>query len=65
MEGSQRIFTKPTLGVIKNFPEALNTTAGFLLGESSDMNVSKDSATLKCLNELEKWTTKIKHTSLK
>lgn len=50
----ERDEVKPTVDVIKNLAEALDTTAGFLMGESSDMNVLKDPAMLKRLNELDK-----------
>lgn len=50
----ERDEVKPTVDVIKKLAEVLETTAGFLMGESSDMNVLKDPAMLKRLNELDK-----------
>lgn len=50
----ERDEVKPTVDVIKRLAEELGTTAGFLLGESEDMNLLKDPSMLIRLNELEK-----------
>lgn len=43
---------KPSIEVAKNIAKHLDTTVGYLLGESEDMNALKDPAMLKRLNEL-------------
>lgn len=49
----ERDEVKPTVDVIKKLAEELNTTAGFLLGETQEINVFKDPAMLKRLNDIE------------
>lgn len=48
----ERNEVKPTVDVVKRLAENLDTTVGFLLGESEDMNVLRDPAMLKRLNEI-------------
>lgn len=43
---------KPTIDVVKKLAEALNTTVGYLLGESKDQNILKDQDMLKRLNDI-------------
>lgn len=49
----ERDEVKPTVDVIKKLAEELNTTAGFLLGETDDINILKDPVMLKRLNDIE------------
>ena len=48
----ERDEVKPTVDVIKKLAEALNTTVGFLLGETENQNVLKDQSMLKRLNDI-------------
>ncbi len=43
---------KPSVDVVKALAEALGTTAGYLLGESQDMDLLKDPTMLKRFNEI-------------
>ena len=43
---------KPSVDVVKALAEALKTTAGYLLGESQDMDLLKDPTMLKRFNEI-------------
>ncbi|MFN3405842.1 MAG: helix-turn-helix domain-containing protein [Cytophagaceae bacterium] len=43
---------KPSIDVVRALAEALNTTVGYLLGESEDMNLLKDPTMLKRFNEI-------------
>ena len=45
---------KPTIDVVKKLAETLDTTVGYLLGETEDRNLLKDPAMLKRLNDIEK-----------
>jgi len=48
----ERDEVKPTVDVVKRLAEVLDTTVGFLTGESAEMNVLKDPGMLKRLNDL-------------
>lgn len=50
----EREEAKPTIDVVKRLANILDTTVGYLLGESEDRNLLKDPAMLKRLNEIEK-----------
>ncbi len=43
---------KPSIDVVKNIAAALDTTVGYLLGESKKQDVLKDTAMLKRLNDI-------------
>ena len=47
----ERDEVKPTIDVVKKLAEGLDTTVGYLLGETQDVNILKDPAMLKRLNE--------------
>jgi len=48
----ERDEVKPTIDVVKNIAAALDTTVGYLLGESKKQEVLKDTAMLKRLNDI-------------
>lgn len=48
----EREEVKPTIDVVKNIAAALDTTVGYLLGESKKQDVLKDTAMLKRLNDI-------------
>jgi transcriptional regulator with XRE-family HTH domain len=48
----ERDEVKPTIDVVKNIAAALDTTVGYLLGESKKHEVLKDTAMLKRLNDI-------------
>ena len=48
----ERDEVKPTVDVVKRLADNLDTTVGFLLGESEDLNILKDPSMLKRLNEI-------------
>jgi transcriptional regulator with XRE-family HTH domain len=48
----ERDEVKPTIDVVRKMAELLNTTVGFLLGESDDMYLLKDPSMLKRLNDI-------------
>jgi transcriptional regulator with XRE-family HTH domain len=48
----ERDEVKPTIDVVRKLAELLNTTVGFLLGESEDMYLLKDPSMLKRLNDI-------------
>lgn len=50
----ERDEVKPSIDVVKKIADLLNTTVGFLLGESDDMYLLKDPSMLKRLNEINK-----------
>ena len=50
----ERDEVKPTVDVVKRLADNLDTTVGFLLGESEDLNILKDPSMLKRLNEINK-----------
>jgi transcriptional regulator with XRE-family HTH domain len=48
----ERDEVKPTIDVVKRLADTLETTVGYLLGESEDRNLLKDPAMLKRLNDI-------------
>ncbi len=48
----ERDEVKPSIDVVKNMAAALDTTVGYLLGESKKQDVLKDTAMLKRLNDI-------------
>ena len=48
----EREVVRPTIDVVKKLADKLDTTVGFLLGESEDLNILKDPSMLKRLNEI-------------
>jgi len=48
----ERDEVKPSIDVVKKIAEALDTTVGYLLGETKHTTVLKDTAMLKRLNDL-------------
>ncbi len=48
----EREEAKPTIDVVKKIASVLDTTVGFLLGETQDRNLLKDPAILNRLNEI-------------
>jgi len=60
----ERDEVKPTVDVVKRLADNLDTTVGFLLGESEDLNILKDPSMLKRLNEISKLPSKEKEALL-
>lgn len=50
----EREEAKRTIDVVVRLAKILDTTVGYLLGESEDKDLLKDPAMLKRLNEIEK-----------
>jgi len=48
----ERDEVKPTIDVVKKLAEVLDTTVGFLLGETQDMNMLKDPSMMRRLNDI-------------
>lgn len=48
----ERDEVKPTVDVVKKLAEVLETTAGYLLGETQDRELLKDPSMLKRLNDI-------------
>ena len=48
----ERDEVKPTIDVVKNLANALDTNVGYLLGETENSNILKDSSMLKRLNDI-------------
>ena len=48
----ERDEVKPTVDVIKNIATTLDTTVGYLLGETQEQNILKDPSMLKRLNDI-------------
>ncbi len=48
----ERDEVKPTIDVVKNIASALDTTVGYLLGETKKQDALKDTAMLKRLNDI-------------
>jgi transcriptional regulator with XRE-family HTH domain len=48
----ERDEVKPSIDVVKKIANILDTTVGYLLGETQDKNLLKDPAMLKRLNEI-------------
>ncbi len=51
----ERDEVKPTVDVIKKIAQVLDTTAGFLLGETEDRELLKDPTMMKRLNDIAKF----------
>jgi len=51
----ERDEVKPTIDVVKKLADALDTTVGYLLGESEDRELLKDPSMLKRLNDIAKF----------
>lgn len=51
----ERDEVKPTIDVVKKLAEALQTTVGYLLGETEDRELLKDPSMLKRLNDIAKF----------
>ncbi|MET3047444.1 helix-turn-helix domain-containing protein [Flavobacterium covae] len=51
---------KPSIEVVKNLAEALDTTVGYLLDESNNSELLKDSLMMERLNEINQLTEKDK-----
>ena len=49
---------KSSIDVAKKLAKLVDTTVGYLLGESKDMNVLKDPAMLKRLNDIQSFPEK-------
>ena len=49
----ERDEVKPTIDVVKRLADTLETTVGYLLGETSQANIFKNPVMLQRLNELE------------
>jgi len=60
----ERDEVKPTVDVVRRLADNLDTTVGFLLGESEDMNLLKDPSMLKRLNEINELPSKEKEALL-
>ncbi len=60
----ERDEVKPTVDVVKRLADSLDTTIGFLLGESEDMSLLKDASILKRLNEINELPSKEKEVLL-
>ena len=56
----ERDEVKPTIDVVKRLADVLDTTAGYLLGESEDRELLKDPSMLKRLNDISKFHDKDK-----
>jgi transcriptional regulator with XRE-family HTH domain len=48
----ERDEVKPTIDVVKKLAEVLDTTVGYLLGESEDRELLKDPSMLRRLNDI-------------
>jgi len=48
----ERDEVKPTIDVVKKLADALDTTAGYLLGETEDRELLKDPSMLQRLNDI-------------
>ena len=48
----ERDEVKPTIDVVKKLADSLDTTAGYLLGETMDANLLKDPVMMKRFNEI-------------
>jgi len=51
----ERDEVKPTIDVVKKLADVLDTTAGYLLGETEDRELLKDPSMLKRLNKIAKF----------
>jgi transcriptional regulator with XRE-family HTH domain len=51
----ERDEVKPSIDVVKKIADVLDTTAGYLLGETEDRELLKDPSMLKRLNDISKF----------
>lgn len=51
----ERDEVKPTIDVVKKLADVLDTTVGFLLGETEDRELLKDPTMMKRLNDIAKF----------
>jgi len=51
----ERDEVKPTIDVVKKLADVLDTTVGFLLGETEDRELLKDPSMMKRLNDIAKF----------
>jgi transcriptional regulator with XRE-family HTH domain len=51
----ERDEVKPSIDVVKRLADVLNTTVGFLLGETEDRELLKDPTMMKRLNDIAKF----------
>ena len=51
----ERDEVKPTIDVVKKLADVLETTVGFLLGETEDRELLKDPSMMKRLNDIAKF----------
>lgn len=56
----ERDEVKPTIDVVKKLADVLETTVGYLLGETEDRELLKDPSMLKRLNDISKFPEKDK-----
>ncbi len=56
----ERDEVKPTIDVVKKLADVLDTTVGFLLGETEDRELLKDPSMMKRLNDIAKFPEKDK-----
>lgn len=57
----ERDEVKPTIDVVKRLADELETTVGYLLGETKQVNLLKNPAMLKRLNDIEALPEEDKH----
>jgi len=57
----ERDEVKPTIDVVKRLADELETTVGFLLGETKQVNLLKNPAMLKRLNDIDALPDEDKH----
>ncbi len=57
----ERDEVKPTIDVVKRLAEELDTTVGYLLGETEDRELLKDPSMLERLNDISKFSEEDKY----
>jgi transcriptional regulator with XRE-family HTH domain len=57
----ERDEVKPTIDVVKKLADVLDTTVGYLLGETEDRELLKDPSMMKRLNDIAKFPEQDKH----
>jgi transcriptional regulator with XRE-family HTH domain len=57
----ERDEVKPTIDVVKKLAGVLDTTVGYLLGETEDRELLKDPSMMKRLNDIAKFPEQDKH----
>jgi transcriptional regulator with XRE-family HTH domain len=57
----ERDEVKPTIDVVKKLADVLDTTVGYLLGETEDRELLKDPSMMKRLNDIAKFPKQDKH----